>query len=159
MASRSHHHHTVFIAADFISSISELYGLIGVVLFVTLGFTISIQFDHLRQRIETTWHQNQQKRQQNLEFLPIAQWKRDHLNLIRRISYLQQCFGAFLLVFISHVFVEVISRTFHLTNAINHLKRPTLMYAFMIFNIVWNVVNLFVLAAVPVVIENEVLSV
>ena len=138
--------------ADIISSLSELYGLSGVALFATIGFTTSIQLKYLRQHIESTCLE----RERTIHSSPVSRWKRDHSILLRKISCIQKCFGPFLFVFIVYIFVNLISHAFRLTNAIYHLNRPPSSYIFISLNILRNVLNLFLLTLVSIAIEKEV---
>ena len=145
-----------------LSSFSEVYGFAGVTLFATLCLIIALEFHQLSDRVQSDSDKFNQKLSKKKSEVggseTILEWKRTQSTLLETVSYLQDCFGPFLLIWIVYVFVNVISNSYYMVDTILHFGWTVRGTWLSISDLARNLGNLFVLTIASVILNCEVPS-
>jgi len=139
--------------ADFVSFLSQIYGVSGLVLFATIGWIASEGFVQLRYRVialDPAIRRNPRATSSDLRQLRSA-----FLTLSEIVLHVGNCFGPLLFVWIVYIFISVIANSFYLVNSVSRVEHLSDV-PFWISLLTRNSIFLFVLASSPVTLKRDV---
>ncbi len=140
--------------AGFVSSLTQIYGVSGLVLFATIGWITSEGFVQLRYQVialDPVIRRNPPATTSDLRKL-----RHDFLTLSEIVLHIGNCFGPLLFVWIVYIFISVIANSFYLVNSVHVRVELLSEVPFWISLLIRNLILLFVLASIPVTLQREV---
>lgn len=143
--------------ADAVATLAEVYGFVGIVLFVLFCWITSIHFGHLQTQIIN--FSSNYVNQPSIEVveLILKNWRQTYVTLVELVSHIQRCFGSFLFICIVYVFINVISNTFyvaHFTMRFTLQEIDVILLSF--FYLMRNLTNFIALTIAPVILRRQV---
>jgi hypothetical protein len=140
--------------AGFVSSLTQIYGVSGLVLFATIGWITSEGFVQHRYQVmalDPAIRPNPSVNTSDLKKL-----RRDFLTLSEIVLHIGNCFGPLVFVWIVYIFISVIANSFYLVNSVRIHVEHLSEVPFWISLLIRNLIFLFVLASIPVTLQREV---
>lgn len=144
--------------------LTEIYDVLGLVLYLTIGLLIATHFRYLRFNIENYSYSiicdanrhsalsDMTKINDKSNFLlRLKKWRHTYTKLLHIVHLFQICFDSTLFIWIVYIFISFINNSFYLVNRPTHFGVLNL-----VVYIIRIVVDIHVLTLVPIIIHREV---
>ena len=145
--------------------LTQGYGFAGVVSFAIVCWLISFHIDQLREKINNFFTSSIDDMHLTVKEIHLQKtsvesaldtWKEFYINIIETISCVQDCFGPFLFLWISLVFVNLVNNSFFLMIGLLRFGFDlNETWEFFVF-LIRSLINLFVLTVSPVILDRKV---
>ncbi|KAI9562673.1 hypothetical protein GHT06_010127 [Daphnia sinensis] len=150
---------------DMISTLTEIYAISGLAVFATIGWITYIKFvqlhDQLNLALDSIKHQNNPSSQTTTRrtWTDLRRWRRTYVTLNETVSHLGECFGPFVLIWITYIFINVIAISFYIVDGVRNTDPVLGSVSLSVFLLVRHLAHLLLLATISVTLQKESLNI